>query len=172
MHALIKELAIRRVEHRTDIYSNESQHLAEGTEVACLRRRLSYVLHQVLSLCTRHHLYRQGLALAGIRQFCSQRSVSGSKGREVANWVGGGIGNVAGDGDGDGAVRRTGVEAHKGTQDGNGDREGVKTLGQAQNGNGDEIESSSGDGNGKRHGERNEYGIGEGGGEPKKRRKP
>ena len=38
VHALIKELAIRRVEHRSETYSNESQHLAEGTEAARLRR--------------------------------------------------------------------------------------------------------------------------------------
>ena len=31
MHALIKKLAIRRVELRTEIHSNKSQHLAEGT---------------------------------------------------------------------------------------------------------------------------------------------
>ena len=42
VHALIKELAIRRVQHRSETYSNESQHLAEGTEVARLRRRFSF----------------------------------------------------------------------------------------------------------------------------------
>ena len=44
VHALIKELAIRRVQHRSETYSNESQHLAEGTEVSRLRRRFSFVL--------------------------------------------------------------------------------------------------------------------------------
>ena len=44
VHALIKELAIRRVQHRSETYSNEPQHLAEGTEVARLRRRFSFVL--------------------------------------------------------------------------------------------------------------------------------
>ena len=34
VHALIKELAIRRVRHRSETYSNEFQHLVEGTEVA------------------------------------------------------------------------------------------------------------------------------------------
>ena len=48
VHALIKELAIRRVQHRSETYSNESQHLAEGTEVARLRRRFSFVLQQAL----------------------------------------------------------------------------------------------------------------------------
>ena len=33
VHALIKELAIRRVEHRSETHSNESQHLVEGTEL-------------------------------------------------------------------------------------------------------------------------------------------
>ena len=58
------------------------------------------------------------------------------------------------DGGGDGAGRRTGVEANEGTQYGNGD------------GSKDGNESSSGDGNG------NEDGIGEGGGEEGKRKKP
>ena len=46
MHAaLIKDFAIRRVEHRSETHSNESQHLAEGTEVArLLRRRFFFVL--------------------------------------------------------------------------------------------------------------------------------
>ena len=38
VHALIKELAIRRVQHRSETHSNESQHLAEGMEVGRLRR--------------------------------------------------------------------------------------------------------------------------------------
>ena len=46
VHALIKELAIRRVENRSETHSNESQHLAEGTEVTRLRRRFSFVLQQ------------------------------------------------------------------------------------------------------------------------------
>ena len=37
-HAFIKELAIRRVQHRSETHSNGSQHLAEGTEVARLWR--------------------------------------------------------------------------------------------------------------------------------------
>ena len=40
VHVLIKELAIRRVEYRSETHSNKSQHLAEGKEVARLRRRL------------------------------------------------------------------------------------------------------------------------------------
>ena len=60
VHALIKELAIRRVEHRSETHSNESQHLAEGTQVASLPRRFSFILQQVLSFRTRHHLCRQG----------------------------------------------------------------------------------------------------------------
>ena len=55
-HALIKELAIRRVQHRSETYSNESQHLAEGTEVARLRRRFSFVLQQALLFRTRPSL--------------------------------------------------------------------------------------------------------------------
>ncbi|CAN0179211.1 unnamed protein product [Ascophyllum nodosum] len=44
VHALIKELAIRRVEHRSETHTNDSQHLAEGTEVARFRRRFSFIL--------------------------------------------------------------------------------------------------------------------------------
>ena len=58
VHALIKELAIRRVEHRSETNSNEFQHLAEGAEVARLQWRLSYLLLQALSLRTRHHICR------------------------------------------------------------------------------------------------------------------
>ena len=76
LHALIKELAIRRVQHRSETHSNESQHLAEGTEVARLRRRFSFVLQQALSFRTRHHFCRQGVALASTRQFRSQGPVS------------------------------------------------------------------------------------------------
>ena len=141
MHALIKELAIRRVQHRSKTYSNGSQHLAEETEVARLRRRFSFVLQQALSFRTRHHLCRQGVALASTRQPHSQgpasvqahrtEGVTGSEGQEGANRVGGGIGvgggngegnrDVDGHGDGDGAGTGTGVEVNEGAQDGNGD---------------------------------------------------
>ena len=36
VHALIKEITIRRVEHRSEIQLNESQHVVEGTEAARL----------------------------------------------------------------------------------------------------------------------------------------
>ena len=51
VHALIKELAIRRVEYGSETHSNESQHLVEGTEVARLRRRFSFVLQQAILFC-------------------------------------------------------------------------------------------------------------------------
>ena len=144
VHALIKELAIRRVQHRSGTYSNESQHLAEGTEVARLRRRFSFVLQQALSFRTRHHLCRQGVALASTRRPHSQGpasiqthrtgEVTRSEGQEGANGVGGGIGvgggngdgngDVDGHGDGDGAGAGTGVEVYEGLQDGNGDGSG------------------------------------------------
>ena len=143
VHALIKELAIRRVQHRSET-SNESQHLAEGTEVARLRRRFSFVLQQALSFRTRHHLCKQGVALASTRQPRSQGpasvrahrtgGVTGSEGQEEANGVGGGIGvgggngdgngDVNGHGDGDGAGTGTGVEVNEGAQDRNGDGSG------------------------------------------------
>ena len=167
VYALIKELAIRRVQHRSETYSNESQHLAEGTEVARLRRRFSFVLQQALSFRTRHYLCRQGVALASTRRPHSQGpasvqahrtgGVTGSEGQEGANGVGGGIGvgggngdgngDVDGQGDGDGAGAETGVEANEGAQDGIGDGSGdgagtgtgtvVGTRRRTQDGNGD-----------------------------------
>ena len=94
VHALIKELAIRRVQHRSEIYSNESQHLAEGTEVARLRRRFSFVSQQALSFRTRHHLCRQGMALASTRQPHVQgpASVQAHRTGEVTGSEGGGRG--------------------------------------------------------------------------------
>ena len=144
VHALIKELAIRRVQRRSETYSNESQHLAEGAEVARLRRRFSFALQQALSFRTRHHLCRQGVALTSTQRPHSQGpasvqahrtgGVTGSEGQEGANGVGGGIGvgggngdgygDVDGQGDGDGAGAGTGVDANKGAQDGNGDGSG------------------------------------------------
>ena len=180
VHALIKELIIRRVEHRSEIHSNESQHLAEGTEVARLRRRFSFVLPQALLFRTHHHLCRQGVALAGTRQLRSQGPVSvhahrtegvtESEGREGANGGGGGGGIVVGGGNGDVNGDRDGVEANEGMQNGNGDGSGdgagtgVEPRGRTQDGNGDgngdENDSNSGDGNGDEDGNGNEDGQG------------
>ena len=149
VYALIKELAIRRVQYRSETHSNEFQHLAEGTEGARLRRLFYFVLQQALSFRTRHHLCKQGVALASTRQLRSQGpvpvqahrtgGVTGSEGQEGANGVGGGIGVGGGNGDGNGvgggngdanghgygdgagAVTGTGVEVNEGAQDGNGD---------------------------------------------------
>ena len=167
VHTLIKELAIRRVQHRSETYSNDSQHLAEGTEVARLRRRFSFVLQQALSFRTRHHLCRQRVALASTRRPHSQGpasvqahrtgGVTGSEGQEGENGVGGGIGVGGGNGDGngdgdgqgdvDGAGAGTGVEANEEAQDGNGDGSvdgagtgtgtGVGTRRRTPDGNGD-----------------------------------
>ena len=101
VYTLIKELTRRRVDHRSETNSNDFQHLVEGTEVARLRRRFFFVLHQALSFRTRHHPCRQGVALASTRQLPSQGPVSihahriegvtGSAGRKGANGVGGRI---------------------------------------------------------------------------------
>ena len=128
VHALIKKLALRRVQHRSETYSNESQHLAEGTEVARLRRRFSFVLQQALSFRTRHHLCRQGVALASTRRPQSQGpasvqarrtgGVTGSEGQEEANGVGGGIGVGGGNGDGNEDVNGHGDGNGAGTERG------------------------------------------------------
>ena len=181
VHALIKELAIRGVQHRSETYSNESQHLAEGTEVARLRRRFSFVLQQALSFRTRHHLCRQGVALASTRQPHSQGppsvqayrtgGVTGSERQEGANGVGGGIGVGGGNGDGNGDMNShgggdeagtgTGVEVNEGAQDGNGDRAGTGTgtgVGTHRrtpdgNGDGDGDEDGSEDSSGDGNGD-------------------
>ena len=150
VHALIKELAIRRVQHRSETYSHESQHLADETEVARLWRRFSFVLQQALSFRTRHHLCRQGVALTSTRQPHAQGpasveahrtgGVTGSEGQEGANEVGGGIGVGGGNGDGNGDVNGHG--------DGDGAGTGVEVNEGAQDGNGDGSEDSSGYGNG------------------------
>ena len=177
------------------------QHLAEGTEVVRLRRRLSFVLQQPLSFRTRHHLCRQGVALASTRRPHSQGpasvqthrtgGVTGPERQEGANGVGGGIGvgggngdgngDVNGHGDGDRAGAGTGVEVNEGAQDGNGDGSGdgvgtgtgtgVGTRRRTPDWNGDGSEYFSGDGNGNDD-NGNENRIGKGGREAKKSKKP
>ena len=174
VHALIKELAIRQVRHRSETHSNESQHLAEATEKARLRRRSSCVLQQALSFRTRHHLCRHKVALASTRQPRSQGlasvqayltgGVTGPEGQEGANGVGGGIGvgggngdgngDVNGHGDGDGAGTGTRVEVNEVAQDGNGNRDGSGDGVGTGTGTGTEVETGrrtpdgNGDGNG------------------------
>ena len=165
--------------------SNESQHLAQGTEVARLRRRFSFVLQQALLFRTRYHLCKQGEALAGTWQLRSQGPVSVyahrtegvtvSRGREGANRVGGGNGegngvevgkgdvNIDGDGDGDGAGTRIGVEVNEGTNDRNekrsGDSAGPGTM------TGVETRGRKQDGNGDESGDRKESSCGDGNGD-------
>ena len=109
--------------------AEERQRSAKKSHKSC-RRDQGYSFH------TRHHLCGQGVALAGTQQLCSEGAVSvhahctegiaGSEGREGANGIRGGIkGGVGGrDGDvnvdrnGDGAGRRTGVEANEGRERG------------------------------------------------------
>ena len=193
VHALIKELAIRRVQHRPETYSNDSQHLAEGTEVARLRRRFSFLLQQALSFRTRHHLCRQGVALASTRRPHSQGpasvqahrtgGVTGSEGQEGANGVGGGMES------GVGTETVTGTYTVKGTErererergwkrteerrTGTGTGVGIRRRTPDGNGdgNGDVSEDCSGDRNGDDD-NGNENRIGEGGRGTKKRKKP
>ena len=187
VNALIKELAIRRVQHRSETYSNDSQHLAEGTEVARLRRRFSFVLQQALSFRTRHHLCRQGVALAStlrphLQGLASVQAhgiggITGSEGQEGANGVGGGIevgggngdgnGDVDGQGDGDGAGAGTGVEANEGAQDGNGDGSGDGSRDGAGTGTGTGvgIRRRTPDGNGDGNGDVSEDCSGDGDGD-------
>ena len=184
VHALIKELAIRRIEHRSETRSNESQHLMEGTEIARLRRRFSCVLQQALSFRTRHHLCRQGMALSSTRQLRSQspvsmhahrtKGVTESEGREEANGVGeigveggngdgnrvgGENGDVDGVGGGSGAGTGTGLEVNEGAKYGNGD--GSRDGAEMGTGMGVETRGRSRDGNGYGSGDRNESSFGD-----------
>ena len=89
--------------------------------------------NQSLLFRTRHHLGRQGVALAGTRQLRSQglvpvhahrtKGVTGSERQEGSNGVGSGI-RVGGE-NWDGAGTGKGVEANEGAQDGNGDGSGA-----------------------------------------------
>ena len=180
VHALIKELAIRRVQSRSETYSNDPQHLAEVT--ARLRRRFSFVLQQALSFRTRHHLCRHRVALASTRQPHAQGlasvhahrtgRVTGSEGHEGANGVGGGIGvgggngdgngDVNGHGDGDGAGTGSGVEVNEGAQDGNGDGSGDGAG--TGTGTGVGIRRRTPDGNGDGNGDGGEDSSGDGNG--------
>ena len=102
VRALIKELAIRRVEHRSEIHFNESQLLAEGAQVTRLRRQLSFVSQHAHSFRMPHYLFRQGEGLAGTQQLRSRGPVSvhahytegvtRSEGWEEVNGIGSGIG--------------------------------------------------------------------------------
>ena len=189
VHALIKELAIRRVEHRLETHSKESQHLAEGTGEARLRWRFSFALQQALSFHKRDHLCKQGVALGSTRQLCLQGPVSvhahctervtGSKGREGANrvgrgigvgggngdgnGVGGGNGDVNGDGDGVGAGTGTGtgarVEVNEGLQNGNGD--GSRDGAGTGTGTGVETRRRTQDGDGDGDGDGNKNSSGD-----------
>ena len=128
------------VEHRSEIQSDETRDLAEGTEVeARLWRRFSFVLQQALSPRTRHrhhYLYRQRSDVCGIQQLGLQGSVpvqahyteGRTRSRDENE-----VGDRNGDGDGNndrdvaGAGAETGERA--GTETRAGAETGTKTAG-------------------------------------------
>ena len=67
VHALIKELANRRVEDRSEIHSNESWHLAEGTEVARNRNSTSSA---VVLLFYSRHFHSARFIISADRDWC------------------------------------------------------------------------------------------------------
>ena len=103
VHALIRELAIRRVEHRSEIHSNESRHLAEGTKVARLQR-IYLVLQQALSFRTRSCGHPTAAFARSSDVHCTAEGTRTVR-REGANGDG--------DGDGDGAGTGTGTETRE-----------------------------------------------------------
>ena len=170
VHALIKELAIRRVQHRSETYSNDSQHLAEGTEVVRLRLRFSFVLQQALSFRTRHHLCRQGVALASTRRPHSQGpasvqahgtgGITGPEGQEGANGVGGGIEVGGGNGDGNGDV-----DGRSGSGNGGGSERRSAGRGRGRERRRERARGGNGDGDGDRGGVRRRTPDGNGDGD-------
>ena len=144
VHALVKELAIRRVKHRlahtlqrvSTSGGRDRSSTSSAATLFCftagtsIRNRSGPVnVRKTTTTTTRHHLCRQGVALASTRQFRSQGPVSaqahrtegvtGSEGQEGANGVGGGIGFGGGNGDGNG------VGGGNGDVDGHGDGDGA-----------------------------------------------
>ena len=125
VHAPTQKLAIRRVEHKSEIRSNESRYLAERKEVARLRWRFSFDLRYALSFRTRHHLCRQDVAFAGTQHLRSQgpvsvharctEAVTKSEGREGANGDGNRVGGGNEDGDEGGKDSGDGDKAGTGT---------------------------------------------------------
>ena len=129
------------MKHRSEIRYDESRHLAEGTEVAHLRRRF-FVSQEALLFGTRHHLCRQGVTLASRQQLRPQGPMpvqahctegrTRSEGREGTNGDGNGVKdrkeNGEGDGDGDGDRGKDG--------NGNGDGDGCGGGNGAETGTG------------------------------------
>ena len=142
---------------------------------------------QALLFRTRHHLYRQRVALAGTRQLRSQglvpihahrsEGVTGSERRKGANGVEGGIGVGGGNGDGngvgggngnrDGGVTGTGtgVEANEGAQDENEDGSGSGDGAGTGTGTRVETRGRTQDGNEDGRGDGNESSSGNGNGD-------
>ena len=76
----------RRVTYSSELHSEESRRLTEGTEVARLRRRFSFVLQHALSFRTRHHLCRQGVSLTSANGSNRTRAQERDRGTAVGNF--------------------------------------------------------------------------------------
>ena len=192
-HTLIKELAIRRIENRSETHSIESQNLAKGTRVAHLQRRFSFcftagtfIPHASLSLQTGVGACEHPtapFARPGVCTRASYRAGNESKGREGVNGVGVELGVGGGNGDRnkvggengyvnghrdwDGArvlaEMGKGVEAYEGAKDGNGD--GSRDGAGTGTGTGVETWARRQDGNGDGSGDGNESSSGDGNGD-------
>ena len=105
---------LRKKEHKSYVGKNRTHDFRTS-------RCAAYLLDhsgdkQTLSFRTRHHLCRQGVALASTRRPYRTGGVTGSEGQEGANGVGGGIGVGGGNGDGNTGtwtVMRTGTERER-----------------------------------------------------------
>ena len=144
----------------THPHSNESQHLAEGTEVARLRRQLffcftagTFLPHASPSLQTGGGTCDHPTAPFARPGVCTSASYRGgnrvqetgrSKQGRGRDWSRGGNGDGNGDGGGNGDVNGHG----DGDRAGGGTGTGVEVNEGAQDRNGDGSEDSSGDGNG------------------------
>ena len=133
----------------------------------------------------RHHLCRQGVALASTRQARSHGptsvqahrpgGITGSEGQEGANGVGDGTRVGGGNGDGNGDVNGhgnedragtgTGVEMNEGAQNRNGDGSGDGDGAGTGTGTGVETRRRTPDGNGDGNGDGSEGSSGDGNGD-------
>ena len=138
VHALIKELALRRVdpEHGSEIRFDECRHLAEGTEVARLTAAAHFCFYSWHFHSARGIIFAaREWRLGGIQKLHSQGPVPlqvlRSEVWEGANGDGSGVGEGSGDGwrgAGEGARSRDGNRSHTGREGGNITRECATVL--------------------------------------------
>ena len=183
VHALIKELAIRRVQHRLDILQRvptsgrrDRSSTSSAAILFCFTAG-TFIPHVSPSLQTGGGACEHPTApfpRPGVCTSASYRGVTESEGQEGAIGVGGRIGvgggsgdgngdvNGRGDGDGVGTGTGTGVEVNEGAQDGNGDGNGDGVGTGTWTGMGTRRRTPDGNGDGNGDGSEDSSGDGDG----------